>query len=201
MLSILCRCRLFSNGLIPGIRGNHRMGALKIVELYPLLVTPCTLNHFVSTPVLRAPADVGSSADVDRFWLFFEQHLRKQSPEFCWICVLSTAIEGPGLVLPLFLAAQGPASPAEQMGGQGRQQLQRLVNGQLAALPLLVSSAKTGRRQAPVGLVTAAVTSMATIDEAAASLTQCMSGDAISDVIVKCERWAPQLHRTALLWS
>jgi hypothetical protein len=104
-----------------------------------------------------------------------------------------------GLVLPLFLAAQGPASPAEQMGGQGRQQLQRLVNGQLAALPLLVSSAKTGRRQAPVGLVTAAVTSMATIDEAAASLTQCMSGDAISDVIVKCERWAPQLHRTALL--
>ena len=64
------------NGLMFGIRGDRRAGALKVVAMYPSLVTPATLNHFVSTPVLRAIADVGSPPDVDRFWAFCEQHLR-----------------------------------------------------------------------------------------------------------------------------
>ena len=64
------------NGLMFGIRGDRRAGALRVVELYPSLVTPSNLNHFVSTPIMRALADVAAAADVDRFWSFCEQHLR-----------------------------------------------------------------------------------------------------------------------------
>ena len=65
------------NGLMFGLRGDRRAGALKVVELYPSLVTPGNLNHFVSTPVLRALADVAAPAEVDRFWSFCEQHLHR----------------------------------------------------------------------------------------------------------------------------
>jgi pentatricopeptide repeat protein len=64
------------NGLMFGINGDRRAGALKVVELYPSLVTPANLNHFVATPILRALADAASAADVDRFWCFCEQHLQ-----------------------------------------------------------------------------------------------------------------------------
>ncbi len=63
------------NGLMCGLHGDRRAGALKVIELYPSLVTPMNLNHFVSTPVLRALADVASPAEVDRFWAFCRQHL------------------------------------------------------------------------------------------------------------------------------
>jgi hypothetical protein len=58
------------NGLMFGINGDRRAGALKVVELYPSLVTPSILNHFVATPILRALADAASPAVVDRFWFF-----------------------------------------------------------------------------------------------------------------------------------
>jgi hypothetical protein len=64
------------NGLLFGINGDRRAGALKVVELYPSLVTPLNLNHFVSTPVLRALADVAPPAQVEQFWKFCEDQLR-----------------------------------------------------------------------------------------------------------------------------
>ena len=64
------------NGLMFGINGDRRAGALKVIELYPSLVTPANLSHFVATPILRALADTASAADVDRFWCFCEQHLQ-----------------------------------------------------------------------------------------------------------------------------
>ncbi len=64
------------NGLMFGMNGDRRAGAMKVVELYPSLVTPLNLNHFVATPILRALADVASPAQVEQFWSFCELHLR-----------------------------------------------------------------------------------------------------------------------------
>ncbi len=64
------------NGLMFGINGDRRAGALKVVELYPSLVSPLNLNHFVSTPILRALADVALPTEVEQFWSFCEQQLR-----------------------------------------------------------------------------------------------------------------------------
>ena len=107
----------------------------------------------------------------------------KQPPKFCWVAVLATSTEELGRALPLFLAAQGPASPIQQMGGQGLR-----ADGQPAALPLLVCSARTGRRQAPVGLATVAVTRTATSDEAAAGPRQkkCVVSTLLNDAVVAC---------------
>ena len=63
------------NGLLFGINGDRRAGALKVVEIYTSLVTSVHLNHFVSTPILRALAEVSSPAQVDQFWAFCRQHL------------------------------------------------------------------------------------------------------------------------------
>ncbi len=70
-------------------------------------------------------------------------------------------------MLLLFSAALGPATPLQQMGGQGRLLLQRLADGQPAVLLLLVSSARTGRPRAPAASATAAVTKTGTSDDAA----------------------------------
>jgi hypothetical protein len=58
------------NGLMFGINGDRCAGALKAVELYPSLVTPLNLNHLVSTPILRALADVAPPSQVEQFWSF-----------------------------------------------------------------------------------------------------------------------------------
>ncbi len=131
------------DGLLFGLRGDRRAGALKVAELSSSLVTPSTLNHFVSTPVLRALADVGTAADVDRFWTFCEQHLRssrqgwpglansKVLSDFCsrsgnrgaWARVAALlssagAVEGFGAGRETW-AARAPAASGLGRGGRG----------------------------------------------------------------------------------
>jgi hypothetical protein len=61
--------------LIFGLRGSRAVGAAKIVELSRQWVNSHTLDHHVAGGVLRALADVGTAADVDKFWAFCSAQL------------------------------------------------------------------------------------------------------------------------------
>jgi hypothetical protein len=61
--------------LMYGLRGNRAAGAAKIVELSRQWVNAHTINHNVASGVLRALAEVGTAADVDKFWAFCSAQL------------------------------------------------------------------------------------------------------------------------------
>jgi pentatricopeptide repeat protein len=112
---------LFS-ALLYGLGGDRRAGPLKVIELSKRWVNSTTLNHYVAAPVLRALAEAGTAADLDKFWAFCSAHLggsrhRWPGPSFRILSDLSQRHSGTGqwsrvaALLASSAASQAPSRP------------------------------------------------------------------------------------------